>query len=631
MADAEDRMKKHMSGDDTFDLELHEDEHVRLISMFGGFRHEQIDDRRQMMELGNPAIILLLAYLLTLPGIMLEFFTYKHLWYFGFNLYSSYVFFLSTGCVLAGLYLIFRRSARDPKSRQLIANFPLFVGAASTAAISMFFLLLMGPSSPELAILFSILIVASVIAAIASARNMDRDDVAPFAFYGAGAVIVALVPVHQAFGIWGGIRGTFQFTVFDGMLIVIGVTMSLIALNAVKNRTGYLAAWLVGATLIALISFHELVGITPSGSFEIYDQALALEGAVYSLIPLSLYFISEYRSAKLWAHIVNAKRALDAKNYDKALKNGERAMEILSESGFSNKVSLPWSIYGDVFYRIGKFNRARTLYDIALQIDPFDYETWSNLGNMYLLKGYFEQALAAFARAAEIRPDDAKVWNNLGVAHLSSKRYGDAARAFRKAIEIDPQFATARYNLGMMLLRLGKPASAMRQFDELIAKYPDDEAYKKAHERTALLLGYFQQAAGWKILGLDVSKLVKAIVEKHSRFDDHYSKFLKGIISELHHKAYNGDRSESAKSIHRLLRSIGSEGVKVDELKAKSGMKIDQLRYSVAILALTGRARFQSVNNEIRLLPIDKDHPEERQSFGIRLRKNHFLTKGSSA
>ena len=631
MKEAETRLKTLDTQDETVDLELPKGNHVRLISMFGGFRHEQIDDRRQMMELGNPVIILLLAYLLTLPGIIFEFFTFKQLWYFGFEIYSIYVFFLSAGCVLAGLYLLFRRKASDPKSSQYIGNFPLFAGAACVAAMSIFLLILMGPESPDLAILFSIFIVGSVIAMIASARNMDRYDVVPFAFYGAGAVIVSLVPVHQAFGIWGGIRGTFQFTTLDGILIVIGVTISLIALNAIRHRTGLLAAWLVGATLIALISFHELTGITASGSFEIYDQALALLGAIYSIIPLSMYLRGEYRSARLWTHIVNAKRALDEKNYDRALQNGERAMEILSDSGYSNKISLPWSIYGDIFYKMGKFSRAKTLYDIALQIDPYDYETGSNLGNMYLIKGYNEHALYAFSRATEIKPDDAKIWNNLGVTHLSSKRYEEALRAFQKTVEIDSGFATARYNMGILLLRLGKPASAMKHFDALLTIAPNDEAYRKAHERTALLLGYFQQAAGWKMLGLDVSRLVNAIVEKHGKFDEHYSKFLKGIISDLHDKVYDGDRSGAAKSIHGLMKNIDKEGVRIDELKTKSGMTIDQLRYSIAILSLTRKVKFQSDKNEIKLLPSDKSTSEKKHLLGMGLKKHRPFSDKSSA
>lgn len=626
MVEAEKRLEESKALDETIELKLHKGNHVRLISMFGGFRHEQIDDRRQMTELGNPATILLLAYLITLPGIIVEFFTFKHLWYFGFDIYSIYVFFLSAGCVSAGLYLLFRRKASDPRSSQYIGNFPLFAGAACVAVMSAFLLILLGPESPDLAILLSVIIVGSMIAMIASARNMDRYDVVPFAFYGAGAVIVALVPVHQAFGIWGGARGSLQFTMLDGILIVAGVTISLIALNSIRNRIGQLAAWLVGATLIALISFHELTGITASGSFEIYDQALALIGAVYSIIPLAMYLMGEYRSAKLWTHIVNTKRALDEKDYDRALHNGERAMEILSNSGYSNKVSLPWSIYGDVFYKIGKFSRAKTLYDIALQIDPYDYETWSNLGNMYLIKGYTEHALFAFSRAAEIKPDEAKIWNNIGIAHLSSKNYDEALKAFQKTIEIDPGFATARYNMGILLLRLGKPASAMKQFDALLRIAPDDEAYRKAHERTAILLRYFQQAAGWKMLGIDVSKLVNKIVDKHGKFDDYYSRFLKGIVSDLHDIAYDGDRSGAAKSIHSLMMNIDRNGIRIEELKAKTGMTIDQLRYSIAILALTKKVEFQSIGNEIKLLPSERGMPEKEHLMRIGLKKQRSVS-----
>jgi len=631
MGEADDRRRARESEHETLDLEFRKGEPVRLISIFGGYRHEQIDDRRQMTELGNPAIILLLAYLLTLPGIILTFFAFKPLWYYGFNVYSIYVFLLSAGCIAAGLYLLFRRIASSPRSSHYVRDFRLFASAGCVASGSIFLLILFGPIYPEAAILLSVIFVAAMIACIASARNIEREDMVPFAFYGIGATIVALVPVHQAFGLWGGGGGSFEFTILDGMLIVVGVTVSLISLNSIRNRSGYLAAWLIGAMLIALVSYHELTGITASGSFEIYDQALALEGAVYSLIPLSLYLIGEYRSAKLWTHVVNTKRALDSNDYDRALRNGERAIEILSSYGFSNKVSLPWSLYGDVFYKLGKFNRAKTLYDIALQIDPYDYETWSNLGNMYLVKGYNEHALMAFTRAAELKPDDARILNNLGVANLASKRYDEALRAFQKATELDPEFTIARYNAGILLLRLGRPGAAMKHFEILMRLAPNDESYRKAYERTSQLLVYFQQAAGWKMLGADVSGLVNAIVEKHSKFNDHYSKFLKGIASDLSKKATNWDRSESAKLALRLLREIGSEGTRIDDLKAKSGIPQDQLMYSVAILALTHRVRFDTVNNELRLLPVTPANPEEGSVSGAKLKSHHLVSRNNSA
>ena len=593
-----------VSRDEAIEFALDRGEPLRLATLVGGYRHRQIEGRHLMLELGNPAVILLLAYLLTLPGIILEFFMLKSWWYFGFDLYSFYVFLLSFGCIAMGFYLLFRdTSGKD--ARFLIGNEPLFAGGVLLATATIILLLMYGRESAGLAILFSVVVVISLILAVASAPNIERHDVLPFSMYGVGAVIVALVPVHQAFGIWGGGHGVLEFTLLDGALVVIGVTIALIALNAVRGQKGLFSCWLIGAVLITLVSFHEIATIASSGSFEIFDQVLALEGAVFSLVPLALYFINEFRSARLWTYLLNAVKSLERKNYEKALAEGEKAMELLAASGLSNKVSLPWSIYGDIFYRMGKLNRAKTCYDIALEIDPNDAVTWSNMGNMFAIRGYNEQARIAFQKAAASNPNDPRIWNNLGVVFLSMRKYDEALAAFKKAIEKDNNFPTAYYNAGIILLRSGKPAAAMRQLEKLIKLAPEDDVFKRAYERTGMILDYFQQATGWKILGLDVSGLIRTIIENPGKFEETYREYVDDITKNLSEKAFGGDRDRATEALQGVLLIIKKTGESVTKLKTNAGLTMDQLRFCIAVLALANRTRFKTIDKEVRLISME--------------------------
>lgn len=575
--------------------------------------------RALMLELGNPAIILLLAYMLTLPGIVLEFFMLKSLWYFGFEWYSIYIFFLATGCVFAGFYMIFRRSDAG-KLTFSVDRPPVFAFAVSTAAVALFLLIVFGKEIAELAILLSIIIVASVIVAISSAPGMNRHDILPVMFYGAGIVTVSLVPVHQAFQIWGGTRGVLEFALLDGIFVVVGISIAFIALNAVKSQKGLFSCWLLGAIIITLIAFHELIGIVSSSSFEIYDQVLALEGAIFSIVPLSLYFVREFQSARLWTHLMNAKSMLDRKNYEQGLIEVESAMELLSRSGQSNKLSLPWSLYGDIYYAMGRINRAGTCYDMALRIDPHDPETWSNLGNMLAVRGQQDRALAAFQKATSLAPNDPKIWNNLGVVFLSMKRYDDALAAFEKAIDRDSAFPLPYYNAGMILQRSGKPAAAMRMMEQLVQLAPEDEGFRRAYEKAGVILDYFQQAAGWKLLDADVSGMVEVLLKEPGNFEERYREFLEEATRDLSQRAFGGDREHAMRVAREMMAGLGKDGEGVAKLRMNSRFTLDQMRFGVAVLILANKARFRTVDKEVRLISLDIPKTVERGD-GIPVRR----------
>jgi tetratricopeptide (TPR) repeat protein len=591
------------------------EEPFRLVTLVGGYRHKEIEDRRLMLELGDPAIVLLLAYLLTLPGIIMEFFMLKGLWYFGFELYRTYVFMLATGCVLFGFYLMFRRGD-SPRTGPGLASPRIFWGAIGITTVALALLLIFGRDSAEMAIALSIMIVASVIAALATAPGMLRRDVYPVAAFGAGAVIVALVPVNHAFDFWSGVKGVMEFTLFDGFVVVIGVSIAFVALNSVRSQRGLFSCWLIGAMVISLIAFHELTGISASNSFEIYDQILALEGAVFSIIPLAMYFIREFLSARLWTHLLNAKRLMDRKDYKSALVEIEKGMGIVSRSGLSDSLSLPWSIYGDIYYSMGRLNQAKTCYDMALKINPNDAETWSNLGNMLAVKGYGSQAYEAYRRATTIAPHDPHVWNNFGVVLLSLRRRDEALAAFEKAISKDSGFPMAYYNAGLVLQRSGKPVAAARLLERLVSLAPEDESFGRAYRRAEVVLDYYQQAAGWRLLGADISEMVKTLLGDPGGFEEDYREFLAEAMRELSPKAFNDDKDRMDEAIRIIMSKIRDGRAGVLGLRTETGLTMDQLRLTVALLITTGKARFRTVNNEIRLVPIRVDHSGDRGGTG---------------
>jgi len=607
-------------------------EPLKLATVVGGYRYKGGEGKDVMLELGHPAIVLLLAYLLTLPGIIMEFFMLKNLWYYGFDLYSTYVFLLATGCVLTGFFLLFRK----PGSRRVfsIGSLTIFGIASTATAASLALLLLYGRDSADIAILLSVIVVISILALMISSPRIERREGLSIAAYGAGAIIAALVPVHQAFGIWGGGGGILGFTLFDGALIVIGVSISFVALNSMRMQTSLFSCWVLGATMVALVAFHEFARIQASGSFEIYDQVLALEGAVFSIVPLSLYFLREFESARLWAHLLNSTKLLEKKNYERALIEIERAMELLSRTGYATKLSLPWCVYGDIYYAMGRTNRANTCYEMALQITPDNAEAVLNIGNMHAVKGDAEQAIALFLKASEMAPDDPKPWNNLGVVYLSQQRFEDALAAFEKAISKDERFPMPYYNAATILQRSGKPAAAMELLDKLMDLSPGDADFRRAHERGKQILEQFQQAAGWKILGIEVADLVKVLIQDPDGFDALYTSFLNRIISDNASNAFGGDRKRADDALKGIMDGLGVLGEEVGKLEWKSGLTKYQLKYAIASLIIGGKARFRAINKEIVLIsttvrapaPEREDQTSDARASGETYRKASTLT-----
>jgi tetratricopeptide (TPR) repeat protein len=259
-------------------------------------------------------------------------------------------------------------------------------------------------------------------------------------------------------------------------------------------------------------------------------------------------------------------------------------------------------VYGDIYYAMGRTNRANTCYEMALQITPTNAEALLNIGNMQAVKGEQEQAIATYLKAAEIAPDDPKPWNNLGVLYLSQQKFEDALAAFEKAISKDETFPMPYYNAATILQRSGKPAAAMDLLDKLMTLSPGDEEFKRAHERGKMILDRFQQAAGWKIIGVDVAELVKTLVQDPDGFDEQYKVFLNRMITENASNAFGGDRKRAADALQGILDDIDILGVEVSKIEKSSGLTKYQLKFAIASLVLSGRARFRAIHKEIVLM-----------------------------
>jgi tetratricopeptide (TPR) repeat protein len=148
--------------------------------------------------------------------------------------------------------------------------------------------------------------------------------------------------------------------------------------------------------------------------------------------------------------------AMDAKNYDEAVKNFVKANEL----------------------------------------DPSQLAVWDNLGAAYLAQAAtqtgadktatMDKAIETYKKAIEISPNTAALYNQLGNAYGAERKIPEAQEALNKAASLDPAMAAkAFYNMGANLVNGGQNDAAADFFKKAVAA---DANYADAHYQLGICL-----------------------------------------------------------------------------------------------------------------------------------------------
>jgi Flp pilus assembly protein TadD len=216
----------------------------------------------------------------------------------------------------------------------------------------------------------------------------------------------------------------------------------------------------------------------------------------------------------------------------------------------------PARFLGDLYYRQGKFDKAETIYQRLLRINPRDKETHNRLGVVYATENRVDDAILQFNAAlpgtdsvkdlvsmharkgdlpayqsemeglarrdptdaaiqAEVgqiytvlhRPADAMVYymraldsdpasltaiNGLGLSYLDMHSYREAEVQFRKCMGIDPTNYTCQNNLGATLLQMG-------EFDKAVQVLTRAHSLEPERPEAIVNFGYLADARNdWK-------------------------------------------------------------------------------------------------------------------------------------
>ena len=546
--------------------------------------------------IGGPRLYLLMLYAAIIIGVSVEFFLSKDLWYGSWEVYNTYVLAVTGFFVLMGAFMLLsvKGKADDdgyklPLPRKMLGQIGFVLLAASGIGLAGF-----GSSLGGWAALLSVLLLSGFVLIVMGSKGISGRDSTWLAVFGTGVVLMVLVPVHEAFDVARALPGDYPYTGLNLFLMVIGMLLSLVSLLYMHTRDGHLGAWLIGAMAIFLVAFHEQVGILGTGSYEMYDRGLALVGVVFSFLPLFVFMWREKSLMAMWSHTRVAAAGIAQGDYKAALEHADRALAVSQDAGLSGKYALPWNIKADAYYAMKQYSRAKSHYDIALEIDPDDSVTWCHVGNIQAFDGKRALALSSYDRALKANPDNAYAWNNKGAVFNSLQWPEEAHACFLKALAIMPGNFDARINMAKVSAKMGRSDEAVAHYQEALKLVPDSTVAKDGLQREFHKGMILDQIAGWEGMGLDAAYLRSQVDKGPEEFEAKAKEFLSSIVEQRTQLTIGiGEGKFNVNdAVKSILRVAGDQGSTLDRIQKETGLTREQLVLPMALLMKTDYIHF---------------------------------------
>lgn len=186
-----------------------------------------------------------------------------------------------------------------------------------------------------------------------------------------------------------------------------------------------------------------------------------------------------------WDYIRRGLRASDEGDYENAIKEYERAIEIdpYSEAAYNNR--------GVSYWFLGRYEKAIDDCTIAIRLDSEFVDSYYNRGTAYYALKQYEKAIEDYTKAIELDPEYVDAYHNRGEVYNHLGEYEKAIEDCTIAIEKDHKDAEAYYNRGEAYNHLSKHEEAIKDCSKAIQL---DPKYKKA---------YLHRAMAFRIIGED--------------------------------------------------------------------------------------------------------------------------------
>ena len=132
---------------------------------------------------------------------------------------------------------------------------------------------------------------------------------------------------------------------------------------------------------------------------------------------------------------------------------------------------------GDMYAKIGKFDRAIEYYNRGNVLKPGDFQANVVLANAYFDSRQFEEAAKFYEKALEVNPSDVNARTDFGTTFVERRApdYERAIKEYRAALEIKPKNEPTLYYLGIAYFRKGDKQNANAVLSELKKANPTSD------------------------------------------------------------------------------------------------------------------------------------------------------------
>jgi tetratricopeptide (TPR) repeat protein len=136
-----------------------------------------------------------------------------------------------------------------------------------------------------------------------------------------------------------------------------------------------------------------------------------------------------------------------------------------------------FTMIGNCYNSLNKFEKALEYHSMALQEDPRNYKALVNKGIVYRLMEDYDAARQCYDQAMEIAPDYAELHASLGALLEVQENYAEAVQHLERAVQMNDSMSVGHANLAVAY-------AGVHRFEEADAELRKAVLYGYRNEKT---------------------------------------------------------------------------------------------------------------------------------------------------
>ncbi len=135
--------------------------------------------------------------------------------------------------------------------------------------------------------------------------------------------------------------------------------------------------------------------------------------------------------------------------YEEAKTKYFDALQMLGQN-FDNAAHYVY-LYGYSDMMLGNYSGGKGMFERVIELEPNNENAYFYSGYCLHKQGYYKKSEQFYIKVTELNPTNSIAYNNLGYSYEKQGKYKEAERAFNTALKIDPSNQTTKGNLNEVL------------------------------------------------------------------------------------------------------------------------------------------------------------------------------------